>query len=401
MITGAKTTPLALVLEDLGIRAERVRTVGDSPSAAHSDPGAALAAVPASAHDAQAGASEARAFAAAELAAGGSLLLFLEGDRDARELARWRNALWPDAHVGAIYKLAHTGIARTTLAGSWKLRGATGVRGLLLVGRARERVLAPDATVAKFDQNAADWDGQPGSPGYAHFRWMRRFVGAFAGAEWMRSNARRILDFGCGAGWVGIEAALAAGGAELAAFDPSAQMVKIAEENARANGIARFTARTGFGEDPPFPAAGEEGFPLVISSGVISFAPDAERWLDGLAGTVASGGKLVIGDIHRESGGMRRRRATKPLLPAREMNAQTRGEVRAALERRGFVSEAEAGYQLTYPVPELAYWSETKLGGALNPALLWWNRTRAGGSAASADRFDSWVLRMRRASARA
>jgi len=173
-------------------------------------------------------------------------------------------------------------------------------------------------------------------------------------------------------------------------------MVRITEENARASGVARCAARTGFGEDPPLPAAGEDPFPLVISSGVISFAPDAERWLDGLARTVASGGKLVIGDIHRESRGMKRRRERKALLPAREMNARTRGEVRASLERRGFVFEAEAGYQLTYPVPELAWWSETKLGGALNPALLWWNRTRAGGGAEGADRFDSWVLRMRR-----
>jgi SAM-dependent methyltransferase len=396
LITAAKTTPLALVLEDLAIRAERVRTVGDTPSAAKADPGAALAAVSARERDAEAGAAEAAAFAAPELAAGGSLLLELEGERDERELARWRNALWPAAHVGAIYRLAHTGILRTTLAGTAKLRGATGVRGLLLVGRAREHVLAPDATVAKFDQNAAGWDGKPGSPGYAHFRWMRRFVGTFAGLEWMHASARRILDFGCGAGWVGIEAALAAGGAELAAFDPSPEMVRITEENARASGVARCTARIGFGEAPPFPAPSEDPFPLVISSGVISFAPEPERWLDGLARTVARGGKLVIGDIHRESRGMKRRRANKALLPAREMNARTRGEVRASLEKRGFVFEAEAGYQLTYPVPELAWWSETKLGGALNPALLWWNRTRAGGGAESADRFDSWVLRMRR-----
>jgi 16S rRNA G1207 methylase RsmC len=88
---------------------------------------------------------------------------------------------------------------------------------------------------------------------------MRRFVGTFAPADWMRASAGRILDFGCGAGWVGIEAALAAGASrvELCAFDPSPQMVKLAEENARASGIARFAARTGFGEDPPFPAAGE------------------------------------------------------------------------------------------------------------------------------------------------
>jgi hypothetical protein len=173
-------------------------------------------------------------------------------------------------------------------------------------------------------------------------------------------------------------------------------MVKLAEENARRSGIARFTARTGFGEDPPFPAAGESPFDLVISSGVISFAPDASKWIDGLVRTVAKGGTLVIGDIHRESKGMRKRRARKPLLPAREMNAKTRAEVRAELERRGFAFEAEAGYQLTSPVPELMHWSETKLGGALNPLLLKLNRLRAGRANDHPDRFDSWVLRFRR-----
>src|SRR5262249_30184583 len=144
-------------------------------------------------------------------------------------------------------------------------------------------------------------------------------------------------------------------------------------------------------------AAGEAPFDLVISSGVISFAPDASRWLDGLARTVGKGGTLVIGDIHRESKGMRRRRERKPLLPVREMNAKTRTEVRAELERRGFAFDAEAGYQLTRPVPELMHWSETKLAGSLNPLFLKLNRMRAGRANDRPERFDSWVLRFRKA----
>jgi SAM-dependent methyltransferase len=126
--------------------------------------------------------------------------------------------------------MSHGGIVRTTLAGTERLRGGTGISGALLVARRKEIVLAPDATVAKFDQNACGWDGKPGTPGYAHFRWMRRFVGTFAPEDWMRASAERILDFGCGAGWVGIEAALLAGASrvELCAFDPSPEMVRIA-----------------------------------------------------------------------------------------------------------------------------------------------------------------------------
>jgi SAM-dependent methyltransferase len=396
VIAPARPTPLALVFEDLSIRPDRVRTVGETPAPPNSGQRSAVGAVPLAERDLARAGAELVAFGETQVSEDGALLVLLDGGRGDADLAALRNALWPFVHVVALYRMSHGGIERATLEGSERLRGGTGIHGTLLVGRRRAAVLAPGATVAKFDKNATSWDGKPGTPGYAHFRWMRKYVGTFAPETWLRSSVGRILDFGCGAGWVGIEAALAAGASkvELCAFDPSPEMVKLAEENARASGIAKLTARTGFGDDPPFPAPGEPPFDLVISSGVVSFAPDTGRFLDGLARTVAPGGKLVVGDIHRESKGMRRRRATKPLLPAREMNARTRREVRAELERRGFVLEAEAGYQLTRPVPELMHWSETRLSGLLHPALLAWNRARAG--AGDPDAFDSWVLRFAR-----
>ncbi len=399
MIAPARATPLALVFEDLSIRPDRARTVGEEPAPPNSGQRSAVATVPAKEPDLARAGAELVAFAEAQISADGALLVLLEGARDDAEIAALRNALWPFAHVVAIYRMSHGGIERATLEGTQKLRGATGIHGTLLVARPRAAVLAPDATVAKFDKNAASWDGKPGTPGYAHYRWMRKYVGTFAPEGWLRTSVARILDFGCGAGWVGIEAALAAGASkvELCAFDPSPEMVQIAEANARASGIARFSAKTGFGEDPPFPEKDGATFDLVISSGVVSFAPDAGRWMDGLARTVAPAGKLVIGDIHRESKGMRRRRATKPLLPAREMNARTRDEARRELEARGFALEAEAGYQLTRPVPELMHWSETRLGGLLHGPLLSWNRARAGSGNPVA--FDSWVLRFARARA--
>ncbi|MFN0008167.1 MAG: class I SAM-dependent methyltransferase [Planctomycetota bacterium] len=371
MIAGVETASLAPVLADLGIPAERAQVLG----------------IPAGTP-----AEEVVRRAPERIGPDGSLLVLLQGDLGDPELASWRNALWPLAHVGALYRLSPAGIERRTLQGRQRVDGTTSARGVLLAAHKRENVLSPDATVAKFDQNAAGWDGDPKSPSYPHHRWMRRFVAEFAGAERL-ANARKILDFGSGAGWVGIEAALQAPRATLFAFDPSPEMIRLAGENARASGVARFEARTGFGEDPPFPGP----FDLVISSGVWSFAPDAERWIDGLARTVAPGGTLVFGDIHRDSKGMRRRRAEKPLLPAREMNARTRDEARTALERRGFRFEAWAGYQLTSPVPEIRHFSEKRLGGLLNPALLAWNRASAArdlrGGARNPDRFDSWVVR--------
>jgi SAM-dependent methyltransferase len=164
--------------------------------------------------------------------------------------------------------------------------------------------------------------------------------------------------------------------------------------------VRDFEARTGFGEDPPYPGDGEAPFDLTISSGVVSFAPDLERWLDGLARTVRPGGDLVIGDIHPSSRGFRRRRAAKPLLPVRELNAHTREAVRAALERRGFRHVRSGAYQLTWPVPELMHLNERSLGGLLTYPLLWLNRAASGVDRAFGsplqDQFDSWVMHLTR-----
>jgi len=310
----------------------------------------------------------------------------LAGEPKATELARMRNDLWPALHVVALYHCTASGVERVTLQGSARIAEAVPFTGCVFVARRREEVMSPTVTVAKFDQNAGGWNGERGQPGYGHFRWIRRYVGLFAAP---RANAR-ILDFGCGAGWVGIEASLAAGGAPLAAFDPSPEMVRIAESNARAEGLTNFVGRVGFGEAPPF----DERFGLVISSGVVSFSPDQPRWFDGLARCVEPGGTLVLGDLNPHSRGMRQRRSTRPLLPARELNALLAAQARHELERRGFRHEATAGYQLTRPVPQLAHWSDTRLGGALSPLLLAWNRLRAGPTA-DLDAFDSWVMRLR------
>jgi SAM-dependent methyltransferase len=378
-------TDLAPALEDLGVATGEVVPLGTGPASwllMAADPGGAVN-------------GEALGGALEQLAPGGTLLLFVPGVPDNAHLARWRNALWPELHTGRWYGFTVGRVRRHTLAGQDEV-GASPLTGALIVARRRSEVMSPEATVEKFDLNAAGWDGQPGTPGYPHHRWMRKFVGLFAKPQ----PGARILDFGCGAGWCGIEAAKRAPGSHLCSFDPSPQMVRITGENAAGAGLDDFTGRTGFGEDPPFPAEGEEPFDLVISSGVISFSPDSERWLDGLARAVKPGGILVVGDIHRESRGFRKRRGAKPLLPVRELNAKTRDEVRAGLEQRGFKFECWAGYQLSWPIPQLMHLNETKLKGVLTYPLLWANQL-----AASLDRglgsplqagFDSWVMRLRR-----
>ncbi|MAE29688.1 MAG: hypothetical protein CMJ87_12025 [Planctomycetes bacterium] len=347
---------------------------------------------------------------AAELGPTGTLLFLVPGRASGADLAAWRNALWPAVHIIAHYSAGADGLARRTLGGTQRLAGCPTLPGTVLVGRPRALVLSPEATVEKFDSNAAGWSGDPASTGYGHHRWMRRFVGLFAPlpAAGSAGQPLRILDFGCGGGWVGIEAALAAQAAqmtqaarpsaavELCSFDPSPEMVRLTEENALAAGVKCFSGRTGFGHAPPFPAAGEAPFDLVLSSGVASFAPDAEAWFDGLCACLRPGGTLVVGDIERRAAGMRRRRSQKPLLPVRELNALSRSRARLLLERHGLTITDAAGYQLTRPIPELMHLSETRLGGLLAKPLLLLNRL-----AASSNRglglppqaaFDSWVI---------
>jgi SAM-dependent methyltransferase len=386
------------VLEDLGIELESARALDDPPRPAPTTGGHAIAGVPAEATSIADLAAPILTFADSAASADGYLFVFLLGERKDEEIASLRNALWPAWHVGALYSVSSSRVTRITLDERRVVHGASGKRGTVLVGRRRALVLAPDTTVAKFDRNARGWNGEPGRPGYRHFRWMRRFV-----AELAATPSTRILDFGCGAGWVGIEAALRAKASRLdptlCAFDPSPQMTALAAENARANGIDRFESRTGFGEHPPFPAPGEAPFDLTLSSGVVSFAPDTDAWLDGLTSTLAPGATLVIGDIHRDSKGMRARRAHKPLLPVREMNAHLRDDIRNRLERRGLTFETWCGYQLTDPYPQLLHFSQTRLSGAFERTLLAINsrasRRDLADNSPDQDRFDSWVMRLR------
>jgi SAM-dependent methyltransferase len=320
------------------------------------------------------------------LAADGTAMVFLKDPRPDAEIARWRNALWPWLHVVAHVRLEPGRCTIETLDGVAQHALAAQKRGHLLVARRREQVLSPSNTVVKFDKNAPGWNPAPGSRGWAHYRWGRHYVGRFAPVK----AGARILDFGCGAGWCGIEAALASPGSSLCMFDPSGELAQGAALNARAAGIANVTVRTGFGEAPPFPGVGEPRFDQVISSGVVSFSPDFPRWFDGLCGTLAPGATLVIGDLNRESRGMRARRARKLLLVGREMNALTRDEARRELEARGLAFVQAAGYQLTSPWPEAMHVSDRKLGGLLSPLIVALNRACAG--AGDPARFDSWVM---------
>ncbi len=340
-----------------------------------------------------------RGSARACLSGDGHLFVHLSGRRPPAELARWRDGLWPDFHVGARYVFdSKGGVTRVLLQGETPVSAQSGRAGSIRVGellsaRLSDHVRSPSKTAEKFDANAAGWNGTPGRADYLHHRWMRRFVARFA----PKRAHQRVLDFGCGAGWVGIEACLHQGAQHLRFFDPSPEMVRISTENAQAAGIADASGATGFGEAPPFPREGEDAYDLVLSSGVLSFARDRGEWYEGLASTVAPGGTLILGDLNLRSLGIRRRRAKRPILPIRELAAVTPDQARDAMGALGFRHAATSGYQLTDPVPQLLHLDASRLHGALSHPLSWCNRLAStidrGLGAPFTPLFDSWVMR--------
>lgn len=323
------------------------------------------------------------------LATAGSLApdgrMMLSGRRvpSHRELASLRNRLWPALHFGRVYR-AERGrqVERTDVDGSTKLDSVSDRDGFAVVMMRRELAMSPQTTQQKFDRKASSWNGEPGSPSYGHFRWMRRLL-----AELGRvMPGETVLDAGSGAGWVGIEAARK--GARLSAFDPSPEMVRFVAKNAADLGLA-VDARVGFCEDPPF----EGGFDLVLNSGVISFAPDAERFLDGIDRMVKPGGRLVIGDLNPLSAGFARRRGQRLVVPCRELNGIPRAEVARRLEQRGYRVDFVRYYQITWPVPEIAHRTANR---AVAWLLLQANRAASAIDAAlgspAAGLFDSWII---------
>ncbi|HZM00615.1 MAG TPA: methyltransferase domain-containing protein, partial [Planctomycetota bacterium] len=225
--------------------------------------------------------------AAVAAAAGRPALVVIAGAPGDAELAALRDALWPALHVSAVYRAGADGrLRRQTFADSEALPGAApGGDFTALVAWRRSDAMGQEQTRAKFDANAAGWNGNPGSPTYGHYRWMRRLVALLA----RPLAGKRALDAGCGTGWVGIEAARL--GATLSVCDGSPAMIAIARTNAAEAGVG-LDARVGFVEQAPF----ERPFEVVLNSGVISFAPDPAAYLDELDRLVEPGGLLVIGD---------------------------------------------------------------------------------------------------------
>ncbi|MBI4881478.1 MAG: hypothetical protein HY812_17720, partial [Planctomycetes bacterium] len=172
--------------------------------------------------------------ARASLAERGRLVIAGARAASARELAALREGLWPALHVARVYRFARgNAIERTDARGAQALAGAGAAdsSGYVVAAFFREHALSPAATAEKFDAAASGWNGDPSSPAYGHYRWMRRLLAVLGRPR----PGERVLDAGAGAGWVGLEAALLGG--RLSSFDPSAEMVRLVRQNAALLGV--------------------------------------------------------------------------------------------------------------------------------------------------------------------
>jgi 2-polyprenyl-3-methyl-5-hydroxy-6-metoxy-1,4-benzoquinol methylase len=116
---------------------------------------------------------------------------------------------------------------------------------------------------------------QPGSPHYfaALDRIKKEDVETFAFSYWEFERARgtRVLDVGCGPGWLTVQYAKA--GADVTAVDLTPRAVELTKQYLAYQGLSA-TVHEGNAEQLPF---ADGSFDLVVSSGVLHHTPDTPR----------------------------------------------------------------------------------------------------------------------------
>lgn len=102
----------------------------------------------------------------------------------------------------------------------------------------------------------------------------------------------RVLDAATGTGEPGLTAAKQVGSGEVVGTDVAEEMVRIAEENAKAQGITNFSAVTAATSDLPFE---DNSFDAAISRFGVIFAPDVLADVKELVRVVKPGGRISAG----------------------------------------------------------------------------------------------------------
>jgi len=155
------------------------------------------------------------------------------------------------------------------------------------VGGHRLRLLRPRDNEALIDEHAFEHEE------YLPY-WAELWPSALALAGALADVApARVLELGCGLAVPSLVAAL--GGAEVVATDWSPEAVRVAQENARRNGIALDVRRW----DWTAPAEGLGRWPLVVAADVLYERRNAEPLLRALGELVGDGGEAWFADPGR------------------------------------------------------------------------------------------------------
>ena len=191
--------------------------------------------------------------------------------------------------------------------------------------------MARDRDVGAFDRRASSYES--GRLGGLHHDIADRTVRI---ALTVAPNPRRVLDVGCGTGYLLRQmAARLPGAVDLAGVDAAPTMIEVARSTVPTDPRLRFAV--GFAEALPHPAA---SFDLVVST--TSF----DHWADQAAGLVecarvlAPGGRLVLTDLFAQL-------LQPTLLIGRRSRARTVRRATRLLSAAGFES---IRWHRNYPV---------------------------------------------------
>ena len=130
-----------------------------------------------------------------------------------------------------------------------------------------------------------DWDGE----GYADVGALQRAVAEQSIAELTLAGTERVLDVGCGDGFVTLRIAERLPGGSVVGVDASPRMIAKAESRAVPDG-ARAEFRFADARDLPF----DREFDVAVSFNALHWVPDLQVALAGIARSAVDGGRVII-----------------------------------------------------------------------------------------------------------
>jgi ubiquinone/menaquinone biosynthesis C-methylase UbiE len=182
-------------------------------------------------------------------------------------------------------------------------------------------MMAPDRDIAAFNQRAPSYED--GWLGRLHHEIANRAADLALACS---PAPRRILDVGCGTGYLLREFAVRAPEAvELAGIDPAPSMIETARATAKDD---RLQFSTGVAERLPYPG---DAFDLVLSTTSFDHWADQQAGLTECGRVLAPGGHLVLADQFSAW-------LLPTLLAGRRGKARTKKRAARLLQAAGFRS---------------------------------------------------------------